>query len=51
MIKTCIECKGKGYHVTSYKTCENCHGTGVKSELDLKNHVKNISNQALNILN
>ncbi len=42
-----MECKGKGYHVTSYKTCENCHGTGVKSELNLKNHVKNISNQAL----
>ena len=47
MKKTCIECKGKGYHVTSYKICENCHGTGIKSELNLKNHVKNISNQAL----
>ncbi len=47
MKMTCIECKGKGYHVTSYKICENCHGTGVKSELNLKNHVKNISNQAL----
>lgn len=47
MKRTCMECKGKGYHVTSYKTCENCHGTGVKSELNLKNHVKNISNQAL----
>ncbi len=46
MKKTCMECKGKGYHVTSYKTCDNCHGTGVKSELNLKNHVKNISNQA-----
>ena len=47
MKKTCIECKGKGYHVTSYKICENCYGTGVKSELNLKNHVKNISNQAM----
>lgn len=47
MKKTCIECKGKGYHVLSYKICEKCHGTGVKSELNLKNHVKNISNQAL----
>ena len=46
MKKTCMECKGKGYHVISYKTCDNCHGTGVKSELNLKNHVKNISNQA-----
>ena len=47
MKKTCIECKGKGYNVLSYKICEKCHGTGVKSELNLKNHVKNISNQAL----
>ncbi len=47
MKKTCIECKGKGYHVLSYKICENCHGTGVKSELNLKNHVKNVSNQAV----
>ncbi|MGO9387181.1 MAG: OB-fold nucleic acid binding domain-containing protein [Methanobacterium sp.] len=46
MKKTCMECKGKGYHVISYKTSDNCHGTGVKSELNLKNHVKNISNQA-----
>ena len=47
MKKTCIECKGKGYHVLSYKICENCHGTGVKSELNIKNHVNSISNQAL----
>ncbi len=47
MKTTCIKCKGKGYHVLSYKICEKCHGTGIKSELILKNHVKNISNQAL----
>ena len=47
MKKTCIECKGKGYHVLSYKICENCHGTGVKGELNIKNHVNSISNQAL----
>lgn len=46
MKKTCIECKGKGYHVLSYKICENCHGTGVKDQLNLKDHVKGISSQA-----
>lgn len=43
--KNCLECKGKGYHVLSYKICESCHGTGVKSQLNLKDHVKGISNQ------
>lgn len=42
----CLECKGKGYHVLSYKICESCHGTGIKSQLNLKDHVKGISNQA-----
>lgn len=45
MKKNCLECKGKGYHVLSYKICESCHGTGVKSQLNLKDHVKGISNQ------
>ena len=47
MIKKCIECKGKGYNVTSYKVCESCHGTGVKSEVDLKNHFKGVSSNAV----
>lgn len=47
MKKTCIKCKGTGYHVLNQKNCEECHGTGIKSELNLKNHVKNISNQAV----
>ena len=42
----CTECKGKGYQVTSYKICESCHGTGVKSQLNLKDHVKGVSSQA-----
>jgi archaea-specific RecJ-like exonuclease len=42
----CIECKGKGYQVISYKICESCHGTGVKSQLNVKDHVKGISSQA-----
>lgn len=46
MIKTCKECKGKGYKVISYKICESCHGTGVKSEVDIKKHVKGISKGA-----
>lgn len=46
MKKTCLQCKGKGYQVLSYKICETCHGTGVKSELNLKNHVKGVSSQA-----
>jgi len=46
MNRTCSECKGKGYQVLSYKICEDCHGTGVKSQLNVKNHVKGISNQA-----
>lgn len=46
MKKTCMKCRGKGYHVLSYKICENCHGTGVKSQLNLKDHVKGVSSQA-----
>ena len=46
MKKTCLKCKGKGYQVISYKICENCHGTGVTSKLDLKNHIKGVSSQA-----
>lgn len=46
MKKTCMKCRGKGYHVLSYKICEDCHGTGVKSQLNLKNHVKGVSSQA-----
>lgn len=47
MIKKCLECKGKGYNVTNYKECESCHGTGVKSEVDLKNHFKGVSANAV----
>ncbi|MDI6724061.1 MAG: DHH family phosphoesterase [Methanobacterium sp.] len=46
MIKTCLECKGKGHKVISYKICESCHGSGVKSEVDIKKHVKGISKGA-----
>jgi RecJ-like exonuclease len=46
MKRTCPECKGKGYQVLSYKICEDCHGTGIKSQLNVKNHVKGISSQA-----
>lgn len=46
MKKTCLECKGKGYHILSYKICEKCHGTGVRSQLNLKDHVKGVSSQA-----
>ncbi|ADZ09186.1 phosphoesterase RecJ domain protein [Methanobacterium lacus] len=47
MIKKCLECKGNGYTVTSYKACESCHGTGVKSEVDLKKHFKGVSSNAV----
>lgn len=47
MIKRCLECKGKGYKVTGYKTCKACNGTGVKSEVDLKNHFKGLSDKAV----
>lgn len=47
MIKKCIECKGKGYNIISYKVCEACHGTGVKSEVDLKKHFKGVSSNAV----
>ncbi len=46
MNKTCLECKGKGHKVISYKICESCHGTGVKSEVDIKKHVKGVSKSA-----
>lgn len=46
MKRTCTRCKGKGYQVLSYKICEECHGTGVKSQLNLKDHVKGVSSQA-----
>jgi len=47
MKKQCIECKGKGYKVISYKICETCHGTGVKAEVDMKKHFKGVSNNAM----
>jgi RecJ-like exonuclease len=47
MIKKCLECKGNGYTVTGYKVCESCHGTGVKSEVDLKKHFKGVSSNAV----
>lgn len=47
MIKRCLECKGKGYKVTGYKTCKACNATGVKSEVDLKNHFKGLSDKAV----
>lgn len=42
----CKKCKGQGYQVVSYKICETCHGTGIKSELNLKDHTKGLSSQA-----
>ena len=47
MNKTCLECKGKGYKVISYKICESCHGNGSKSQVDVKKHVKGISKGAM----
>jgi len=47
MNKTCLECKGKGYKVISYRICESCHGSGFKSQLDVKKHVKGISKGAM----
>ena len=47
MIKTCLECKGKGHKVLSYKICESCHGSGVKNQVDVKKHVKGISKGAM----
>ena len=46
MNKTCIECKGKGYQVQSYKKCETCHGSGYQSSADVKSHFKGVSNNA-----
>ena len=47
MIKRCLECKGNGYKVTGYRTCKACNGTGVKSQVDLKNHFKGVSDKAV----
>ncbi|WP_414468918.1 OB-fold nucleic acid binding domain-containing protein [Methanobacterium sp. ACI-7] len=47
MIKTCIECKGKGYKIISYKVCESCHGSGFKNQVDVKKHVSGISKGAM----
>ena len=47
MNKTCLECKGKGYKVISYKICETCHGSGFKDQVDVKKHVKGISEGAM----
>ncbi|NYB53083.1 MAG: DHH family phosphoesterase [Methanobacteriaceae archaeon] len=46
MKKTCSHCKGRGRTVSSYKICENCHGTGVTGEVNLKNHLKGLSGGA-----
>jgi RecJ-like exonuclease len=46
MNKNCIECKGKGYKVQSYKVCEACHGSGHQSTADVKSHFKGVSNNA-----
>ena len=47
MIKRCLECKGKGYKVIDSKVCESCNGTGVKSEVDLKQHFKGVASKAV----
>ncbi|KAF5086846.1 DHH family phosphoesterase [Methanobacterium aggregans] len=47
MKRTCLECKGKGYKITGYNECETCHGTGVKGEVNLKDHFKGLSNNAV----
>ncbi len=46
MRKTCSKCKGKGRTVVSYKICETCHGTGVTGQVDIKNHLKGLSEGA-----
>ncbi len=46
MNKTCIECKGKGYQVKSFKICEACHGSGFQSAVEVKGHFKGVSNNA-----
>ena len=47
MNKTCMECKGKGYKILSYKICESCHGSGFKNKMDVKKHVKGVSKGAM----
>jgi len=47
MKRTCLKCKGKGYKIIDYRECETCHGTGVKGEVNLKDHFKGLSNNAV----
>ena len=46
MKKTCSNCKGKGSKVVSYQICGSCHGSGVKDQVDLKEHLKGLSGGA-----
>jgi archaea-specific RecJ-like exonuclease len=46
MKKTCSTCKGKGVTVVSYQICGSCHGSGVKDQVDVKEHLKGLSGGA-----
>jgi archaea-specific RecJ-like exonuclease len=46
MKKTCSNCKGKGSTVVSYQICGPCHGSGVKDQVDIKEHLKGLSGGA-----
>jgi archaea-specific RecJ-like exonuclease len=46
MKKTCSNCKGKGSTVVSYQICGSCHGSGVKDQVDVKEHLKGLSEGA-----
>jgi archaea-specific RecJ-like exonuclease len=46
MKKTCSNCKGKGITVVSYQICGSCHGSGVKDQVDVKEHLKGLSEGA-----
>jgi archaea-specific RecJ-like exonuclease len=46
MKKTCSNCKGKGSTVVSYQICGSCHGSGVKDQVDVKEHLKGLSGGA-----
>ena len=46
MKKTCSNCKGKGNTVVSYQICGSCHGSGVKDQVDIKEHLKGLSEGA-----
>jgi len=46
MKKTCSNCKGKGSTVVSYQICGYCHGSGVKDQVDIKEHLKGLSEGA-----